>query len=621
VDDAVAKIMEATERCAEPGWNMTAEKRAVRKMCTDWLRKHPRASGEASMEDHGDDEEEEQPKVRKKPSGKKRADVRGFGEDDGPENVVSLSQAREHRHDPDDEPDSAVAPAKKKKLKKGNEHCVLAPGILAAMADRGEHMLYTDGRMHLYRDGLWHIQSMDEEKAFIDYQVELGCRALNIPSTLRIASETRGALRREPTIHVATVDWDAHGKIPVKNGLVNPDTLDIEPYRPEHYATSAMDVLHDREAVAPRWIRMIEELLPDRETRDFLQECVGMAMVKTKARSLTRALILLGPSFSGKSNVLNIVSSLIAKEVNSTALEMLENSHGLVKFLQPHPWVLHEAFEQSRWEMSANVKALISGDPVTVNVKNGPLVTHRYRGAVLWATNVPPQFKESSRAIETRIAVVKFKKVFDPAVVTGLAREAQDEGYSSISEMILDTERSGLLNWALEGMRRAQDRGHFVFTRDMNTELEQIRNTSNPAVGFFADCVEFDKYRMLHIPDLYASFVAWWEENQGGTPPSTAVFGRNISAMADPRMMSIKYNSVRGYLGVKLSPEGLDFWNARANAASMERSTLRISGRLEEVNQDIPDRLKEREDVQAWVRQMWGEAPPVDRRVRPRRGD
>lgn len=633
VDEAVNQIIEATQRHAEPGWNMNSERRAVRRMCTDWLRKHPRdrdPDGASSSDPDGNAPDGEgggtsgsRPPRRRRSassascangssdsnpeSGDERAEDDNSEGDDG---VVSLSQAREHkRRNLDDEPDSAVAPAKLKKIKKGNEHIALAPGILAAMAERDEHMLYTEGRMHLYRGGLWRIQTTDEEKSYIDYQTEIGCRALNISPTIRIASEVRAALRREPTIHKAHVAWDSHGHLPVKNGLIDPGTLELKDFRPDHYATASMNVLYDPEATAPKWVRFLEELLPSAETRNFLQECVGMAMVKVKPRSLTRALILLGPSFSGKSNVLNIISSLIDKEVNSTALEMLENSHGLVKFLNPHPWVLHEAFEQSRWEMSANVKALISGDPVTINVKNGPLVSHQYRGAVLWATNVPPQFKESSRAIETRIAVVKFKKVFDPGTVTGLAREAQDAGYSSISEMILDTERSGILNWALEGMRRAIDRGHFVFTQDMVSELEQIRNVSNVAVGFFSDCVEFHRDSMLHVSDLYAAFVAWWEENQGGATPSVSSLGRAIAAMSDPRMLHhVRFSRTRVSLGIRLNEEGLDLWTARANAANMERSTLRISGTQSEVNvSPIPERLLEREEVAEWVRSMWGE--------------
>lgn len=598
VDEAVAQIMDATRPHADATWDMVAEEKAVRKMCTDWLRKHPRET-----------ENDEPPRTARTRRTARATSAQDFREDEGGGAVVSLSQAREHRDDPDDEPDGAASAERPKKLKKGNEHSVLAPGILAAMAERGEHMLYTEGRMYLYRGGLWAMQSSDEEKCFVDYQVELGCRALNITANVRIANETKAALRRDPSIHRMHVPWDSHGKVPATNGLIHPRTLEIEDLKPEHYATTVMDVLHDPEAICPNWDKFLEELIPDQNIRDFLQECVGMAMVKTKPRALTRALILQGPSFSGKSNVLNIISALIDKEVNSTALEMLENSHGLVNFLKPSPWVLHEAFEQSRWEMSANVKALLSGDPITINVKNGPLVSHRYRGAVLWATNVPPQFKESSRAIETRIAVVKFKKVFDPATVTGMAKVARDGGYSSISEMILDTERSGLLNWALKGMVRAQERGHFVFTNEMVRELEEVRNVSNVAVGFFADCVEFDAGCMVKVTDIHAAFTAWWEENHGGNTPTPQSFGRAVSAMADPRIMQgVKYSNAKIVLGMRLSEEGMDFWTARSNSATMERSTLRISDRPDDVNvSPLPQSIRERRDVLDWVEELLGE--------------
>lgn len=596
VDDATAQILEATRAHADSSWDMRAEEAAIRRMCQDWARKHPAEGTPARRRRRRNEPEDTEMQ-------------NGDGADGSGGNVVSLSQVREHRGDGDgDGGESGGKGGRKKRLKKGQEHVVLTAGILASLEDRGERILYTQGRMYLYRDGLWSMQTVDEERIFIDYQVESGCRALNIVATMRIAGETRGALRRLPELHVADVDWDGHGKIAVKNGLVDPETLELVSIRPDHYALSIMDVEYDRDARAPLWERLLEELIPDAPTRGFLQECVGMALIKSKSRALTRALILQGPSFSGKSTVLSIVSGLISDRVNSTPLSTLENSHGLVNFLSPHPWVLHEAFDQSRWEFSANVKLLLSGDSITVNIKNGPLVEHRYRGAVLWATNSPPQFKENTRAIETRIAIIKFKRAYDPGRVIGLAETAQSAGYESIAEMILAEERPGLLNWALEGMVRATRRKHFNLTIDMIRELEQVRSTSNVAVGFFEDCVEYDWGSMVRAIDLYAAFSIWWEENQGGSIPSPSALGRAIAAMADPRMIhGVHYAHSRVIVGVRLGALGLELWTAKANSVAMERSAMRISDREDAVNvSPLPEALRKRDEILDWIENSLG---------------
>lgn len=575
-DEAVRMVLEATQAVGPPSWDWKREERKIRVLCQSFLRKHPELR-------------EEQPFPRlaidngRSPKRDSDGDDGGDVEEVHEGNVVALA---EHRQ-------------KKTKKAKGDAHVALGKGVLLKLKSDNQRMLFSQGRMFLYKNGVWRGYTSDEEKVWISVEVEKACRGIDLTSTSKLVNETKLWLQRNPDLHDDTIEWDAHGKIPTSSGLIDPTTWRVEEYAPEHYATMRIDCRYDPSARCPVWTSMLEDAFEgDAETIQFVKELVGTSLVAKKPRSLTRVLVLLGASNSGKSNLINVMAGLVSNGVNSTPLATLENAHGLVNFLSPHPWVLHEAFEQAKWEMSATTKALLSGDPVTVNVKNGALISHRWRGAAFWGTNVPPQFKEASRAMENRLAIVNVKRVYDHTQVVGAAALARDRGYSSPAELVLTTEKEGVLAWAIDGLRSAMARGYFKMTDEMAESLHAMRMASNIASGFMEECCEFTHTEMVSTPDFYAAFSAWWRENKGGIIPTVDSLGRAMSSLSDPRIaIGLKHNHVRHYAGIKLTGSGLDYWNAHAQSAFSERSGLRISSSADEVNKEIPGAWDRHEQV------------------------
>jgi len=573
-DDAVALILDATKTLpGTDGWDWRTEETELRKMCADARKKF-------KMED------------RMHP-----VPVEQTGGQSAPQTVVSLDDAREKRSKDREERKEKV----RTQLKKKNEHIFLGEGILEELALSGQRLMYTENQAWLYSNGIWESMPGEEEKTWINVKVERGCRLAKMVSTSKIVNETRQWLQRNPELHKDDVEWDAHGGIATRDGLYDWRTDTMRPLEPEDYATRMVDAEYDADAECPVW----EEILStdygfDEGTVQFLQELLGVSLIARKPRTLKRALTLLGPSNTGKSNIIDVFAGIVSEHANVTELKTIENSHGLMSFLKPHPWVLHEAFDQSRWEMSATVKALLSGDPVSVNVKNGPLLTVRFDAPVFWGTNVPPQFREASRAMENRLAIVKMKRAFNPMRLEGNALKAQEQGYAKISEMILGTEKTGVLQWAIDGLVRAMTRGHFVFTEEMTKSLHAMRTDSNMATGFVEACCEFDPDAYINTGDFYGAFTVWHRDHKGGVQPTVDSLGRAMSNLSDPRVLSGKRIShSRVYCGLKLNDDGMDNWNAYQAGSGAERSGLRISGSSADVNKVITPEAAQAEDIRA----------------------
>jgi phage/plasmid-associated DNA primase len=106
-------------------------------------------------------------------------------------------------------------------------------------------------------------------------------------------------------------------------------------------------------------------------------------------------------------------------------------------FLKRRPWVLHEAFDQRKWHFSSDVKTVITGEPININVKNGPVLSQRVTAPIFWGTNHPPQLKESSNAITNRLVVIECRWEFKPDNRVGAAKEAFRLGLGKPSNLVL----------------------------------------------------------------------------------------------------------------------------------------------------------------------------------------
>jgi P4 family phage/plasmid primase-like protien len=601
-DEIVDIVMEATERAmheAGESWNLREERAAISRMCRDYVKKW----GEPEV---------------KKPTPAKPPKLTLVQGGAGEGNAL-------RRQDDEDEDDEEPAPRGKKKSSKERAHIVHGEMIIQALRERDEDILYTQGAMWRYQEGMWSMMTEKEEKRFIEMEVEKACRGTGTTSTQKLVGETRAWIARNPDVHHGAINWDSYDGIPTRSGLINLHNMTIEPMKPDHYSTYRIDCQYDPEADCPTWKQMLIDAFPDPLERDLLQEVLGAALMRNKPKNLMRALVLVGPSNSGKSNILNGMSELFTKHPNATSFKMMESSvHGTMEFLKPLPWVLHEAFDQSSWQQASDVKAILSGDPISINVKQGAITQHRFKFPVFWGANGAPQFKESSKAMENRMLIIRCKKVFDSRHPVGAAVTALAQGYSSPSEMVDVEEKAGLLNWAIEGQRRLLARGHYVLTAAMESEVHQMRTESNPVSSFLEDCTFRAPDVCIRIPDFVAAFHSWWTENEGTErkPPSNRLLGKQLSAIGDEHIgidsMLQRSNKHKYFVGVGLNETGMDFFRAYSSSQAAQNNADRIS--LEDEVNRTPYAAWEGKDFLTRVREAHRNDPVADvdpRTVRP----
>lgn len=490
-------------------------------------------------------------------------------------------------------------------------HAMLTSVFMERLQQRGEDLRVVadkNGDESIWRcnpNQLWELLASPNAK--IEGDIEVIARSLGIITNDEMVRLTRNYILRSPEVRPTKdkirIEFDVHGKIAVRGQLIDPRTMETEKLTKEHYATQTLDVEYDPGAECPWWLKGLESAFADRPndvmvgTIGLLQDMAGMTLVLKKDKALSKALIFLGKSNSGKTTLAETIARMSSDHPIATSLEAISGPHGLQEFAYSNaPWLLHEAFGKG-WVPGQKIKDIISGDWVGINIKNGPLLTKRILNPIIWCTNAPVQISEASSAVRNRIIIIDCRMEFKENHLVGVGAEAKRLGFENPHDFLLAHEKAGIFNWMLEGMRRALERGHFINTAEGESALDEFRSGSNRVASFLDECVSFGPSNRIRIADFSAAFGLHWEDNKDskhGTPSNDTI-SRDLIEMGDDcigvNTKELRDSTHRFYVGMHLNRVGLAYWEAatKSDRFSGVAKTVRTSLQQVEVNRSIPN--------------------------------
>jgi len=125
-------------------------------------------------------------------------------------------------------------------------------------------------------------------------------------------------------------------------------------------------------------------------------------------------------------------------------------------------------------------------------------------------------------------------------------------------------ELPGILNWAMEGWMRLQERGHFT-QPDAGRELaEHLAMMANPLSSFVEESCQLGPDEDSSIGELYRHYVDWSKRGEMKPMPVT-VFGRDLRASIPNLEFYRPHGEARRIKGI-----GVKLWNGIGSMGSSD---------------------------------------------------
>jgi P4 family phage/plasmid primase-like protien len=267
--------------------------------------------------------------------------------------------------------------------------------------------------------------------------------------------------------------------IPVKNGLLNLKTFQLEPFAPDMMYMFKLPGKFDESAPYEATERFFAEVVHE-EDISILQEFFGYCLIADLPAH--KMMWLIGEGRNGKSTTGNLLKALIGEQ-NTSAVQLneLDGEHrfsyvemfGKLLNLVPEPPTKYGL-------QTPLIKAATGGDTIRGEIKGvqKPINFRNFAKFLIYANEIPRIF-DTSLAFWNRTIAVHYPNQF-----VGV-----DEMKDIYREILRSDGLSGLLNWAIVGLKRLQVNNYEFSTSKWQAETrKKMERSSQPVETFLDEC-------------------------------------------------------------------------------------------------------------------------------------
>lgn len=287
--------------------------------------------------------------------------------------------------------------------------------------------------------------------------------------------------------------------IPLANGIYNLLTDELRPYTSDDVVFARLPVSFDRNATCPLTKKFLAEVA-DEEDQDVIQEFPGYLLYR--ANIFGRSLVLVGTGDNGKSTLLRLLTKLLGgTNVSNVTLQSLcENRFAAAQLLNKYANIFADLPPRGVSDVGI-FKAITGNDRISVERKNRDAYSTLLFTKLLFSCNALPTSYDDSDAFYRRWIILKFSEVFH-------------EGAKNTDPNLLDKltgELSGLLNYALEGLRRLLKNQKFSYNKTIEENRELYDQQSGSVETFVRDMLYTDDEAEITKEDAFEAYKKYCE--------------------------------------------------------------------------------------------------------------
>ena len=313
--------------------------------------------------------------------------------------------------------------------------------------------------------------------------------------------KAKGLLKVSDTYFITNIE----DYVACKNGMLRLADMQLLPFDAKYRRRNKLSVAYDPDAKCPLFLDTLMRQSLDDDDIAFLKDWCGLALLGINKPHVI--VILVGTAGAGKSTFVKVLTEIIGRNnVHTLRTERLgdkfETSFYLGKTL------LHGVDISSDFlshKSASMLKSLTGGDTMNVELKNvregGPEIEGYFNIIIICNTLPNIRLEGDAGAWKRRLVIVEYRKLKPQTVIVSLA------------DHILNEEGSGVLNWALMGLKRLGDNNWcFTLTKNQNDLVDKVLLQSESPRQYVRRCLIVDKDLPLTQDDCFDGYLAFCKQ-------------------------------------------------------------------------------------------------------------
>jgi len=399
--------------------------------------------------------------------------------------------------------------------------------------ENGGDLRYWHGKWWRYRRGCW-VQTTDDEmkaKVRIGISAELvriteaaenredGTKPKRKPLTRNLVADVLDAMKSPCFLSSTTEmpcwlsDKSKRQLLSTATGIIDLDAVidgsdasdSFIQHSPNWFSGTQVDYDFDSEAECPLWKQYLDTALPDALSQDLAQEWAGYLL--TTKNPYQKFMAGEGEGGTGKSVYAAGLTAMLGEHsVSNADLEQFGTQFGLGMTIGKSLNVDSDVEKYARFSEGA-FKKFVVGERMDFQLKGGNPFSQSPTAKVMLLWNERPRIKDSSNGFWRRMLLLSFERVIpETERIYGMDQPGwwRDSG-----------ELPGILNWAIEGLRRLSANRTFAEPLSMRKVIREYRADMNPVQAFLDDVVRYDSDSIVFTTtqSMVAAFTGWCTEN------------------------------------------------------------------------------------------------------------
>jgi len=304
--------------------------------------------------------------------------------------------------------------------------------------------------------------------------------------------------------------------IPLKNGVYDLKNNELLAHNPKYYFLNEIPVIYDGKADCPKIKKFLSEVADEKDI-NAIQEFFGYCLYREYI--FHKAFMFVGSGKNGKSTCINLLKRFLG-EKNVSNKELQELSYDRFATSKLYGKLLNAAADISdaALQQTGKFKTLTGNDGIDAQKKFQESFNFKNYAKLLYSANTLPKTDDDSYAFYRRWILINFSNVFE--------KEKCDPHI--LKKLTTPEELSGMLNYALAGLRRLLKNNGFSYSKTVEETREQYKTLSDPIYSFVQEFISTNTTGFLLKDDVYQKFLKWCKEKDLPTTPKN-MFSQDLN--------------------------------------------------------------------------------------------